>query len=42
MAMVRGVQATTLDVMGVARPLSGRAKCPYDPTAVYAAVHSGD
>jgi len=36
-----GVQASTLDVVRVAQPQSGRAKCPYDPTSVYAFVYSG-
>jgi len=38
---VVGVQASTLDVVSVAAPQSGRAKCPYDPTDVYAFVYSG-
>ena len=36
-----GIQASTLEVMSVAVPQSGRAKCPYDPTDVYAFVYSG-
>jgi len=35
------VQASSLDVIKVAVPESGRAKCPYDPTSAYAFVHSG-
>jgi len=35
------MQASTLDVVRVAGPQSGRAKCPYDPSAHYAFIHSG-
>lgn len=34
------LNASTLDVVSVAQPHSGRAKCPYDPTAVYAFIYS--
>jgi len=34
------VKASSLDVLSVAERLSGRAKCPYDPSAVYAFVYS--
>ena len=40
--MLAGVQASTLDVINVAHPHSGRAKCPYDPNDVYAFVYSGE
>jgi len=35
------MQASTLEVVKVAAAESGRAKCPYDPTSVYAFVYSG-